>query len=82
MQKLIYGRKFDREVSELIKWRNGMDKRQGCSECSYIKMYEYGNKIYYCDHEGRIDDMGKLGAVHLSVSSPDWCPLRNNENKH
>ncbi len=31
---------------------------QNCAECKSMKMYDYGNKIYYCDHEDRIDDMG------------------------
>lgn len=25
-----------------------------CSECEFMKMYDYGSKNYYCDHEGRI----------------------------
>jgi cold shock CspA family protein len=49
-----------------------------CGECDFVKMYNCGNKIYYCDHEDRIDDMGKLGMDHLPKKSPDWCPLRNN----
>lgn len=49
-----------------------------CGECDFVKMYDYGNKIYYCDHEDRSDDMGKLGVDQLPETSPVWCPLRKN----
>ena len=55
------------------------DRAQNCAECEFMKKYDYGKKIYYCDHPDRIDDMGKLGADHLPKTSPVWCPLRNNE---
>ena len=42
-----------------------------------MKAYDYGNKIYYCDHEDRTDDMGKLSVEKLPVVSPKWCPLRD-----
>lgn len=42
-----------------------------------MRIYDYGNKMYYCDHEGRIDDMGKLGIGKLLESRPEWCPLKN-----
>ena len=50
---------------------------QNCAECKSMKMYDYGNKIYYCDHEDRIDDMGKLDVGHPPKTSPEWCPLRD-----
>lgn len=53
-----------------------MDRTQNCAECEFMRMYNYGNKIYYCDHEDRIDDMGKLGVCDIPKSSPEWCPLR------
>lgn len=53
-----------------------MDRTQNCAECEFVRMYNYGNKIYYCDHEDRIDDMGKLSIENLAESSPEWCPLR------
>ena len=56
-----------------------MDKRQGCAGCGYNKIYNYGKKIYYCDHEGMTDDMGRLGMDHLPETGPEWCPLGNNE---
>lgn len=43
-----------------------------------MRMYNYGNKIYYCDHEDRLDDMGKLGVDHLPETSPEWCPVKSN----
>lgn len=49
-----------------------------CAECDFMKKYDYGNKIYYCDHEDRIDDIGKLGVDHPPKTSPEWCPLREN----
>lgn len=47
-----------------------------CSGCEFMKMYDYAYKNYYCDHEDRIDDMGRLGSGHLPKTSPVWCPLR------
>ena len=53
-----------------------MMNRLHCRECEFTKMYDYGNKIYYCDHKDRSDDMGKIGVEHLPETSPVWCPLR------
>ena len=53
-----------------------MNKEPNCAECEFMKKYDYGKKIYYCDHTGRIDDMGKLGADKLPKTSPVWCPLK------
>ncbi len=53
-------------------------RAQNCAECEYIRMYDYGKRIYYCDHEGRIDDMGKLSINKLPKKKPKWCPLRKN----
>lgn len=58
-----------------------MDRIQNCAECEYISIYDYGKRIYYCDHEDRIDDMGKIGTGGIPEMSPEWCPLRNNEEK-
>ena len=51
------------------------DRAQNCVECKFMRMYDYGNKIYYCDHVDRTDDMGKLGVGELPKGSPEWCPL-------
>lgn len=48
---------------------------QNCAECDFMRMYDYGAKIYYCDHPDRIDDMGKLGAGDLPEDRPEWCPV-------
>ena len=53
-----------------------MNRVPHCAECEYMKKYDYGKKIYYCDHTGRIDDMGKLGVDKLPKTSPVWCPLK------
>lgn len=53
-----------------------MSRTQNCAECEYMRMYDYGQKIYYCDHENRIDDMGKLCVGDLPETSPEWCPLK------
>lgn len=53
-----------------------MDMNQYCDECGFMKRYNYGKRIYYCDHEGRIDDMGKLSVDELPRKTPAWCPLR------
>lgn len=47
-----------------------------CSECEFMKKYNCGNKIYYCDHADRTDDMGKLSMGDVPKTCPDWCPLR------
>ena len=52
------------------------NRTQNCAECEVSRMYDYGNRIYYCDHEDRIDDMGKLSVDDLPKTSPEWCPLR------
>lgn len=48
---------------------------QGCRECPYVRMYDYGRRVYYCDHDGREDDMGKIGEGYLPGGCPVWCPL-------
>ncbi len=53
-----------------------MNKAPHCSECEYLKMYDYIYKNYYCDNEDRTDDMGKLGVDYPPKTSPVWCPLR------
>lgn len=53
-----------------------MNRVPHCSECKYLKMYDYVYKNYYCDNEDRIDDMGKLSVDHPPKTSPKWCPLR------
>lgn len=54
-----------------------MDKVTTCADCKYSKGYHYGKDIYYCDHEERTDDMGKLGKNKLPEEAPEWCPLRD-----
>lgn len=51
-----------------------------CNECEYLKCVDYMYKNYYCDHEDRADDMGKVGTNNPSVTSPMWCPKRGREN--
>lgn len=53
-----------------------MNRTQNCAECKFMKEYDYGKKIYYCDNEDRTDEMGKLSVGHSSEGSPVWCPLR------
>lgn len=53
-----------------------MNRTQNCAECKFMKKYDYGREIYYCDHEDRTDDMGKLDVGELPEISPEWCPLR------
>lgn len=54
-----------------------MDRTQNCVECEVMKVYDYGKKIYYCDHENRTDDMGKIGVGDIPEGIPEWCPLKN-----
>ena len=69
---------IDNAVVEINEDRSGlhMDKKVSCSECEFMKMYDYGNRIYYCDHEDRTDEMGKLGVGDISRVCPEWCSLR------
>jgi len=53
-----------------------MDNTVNCSECEFMKTYDYRNRIYYCDHEDRIDKMGKLSIGDVPRICPEWCPLR------
>lgn len=53
-----------------------MNREQNCAECDFMKKYDYGKEIYYCDHSDRIDDMGKLSVNKLPEKSSEWCPLR------
>ena len=53
-----------------------MDKKVSCSKCEFVKMYDYGNRIYYCDHEDRTDEIGKLSVDDIPRVCPEWCPLR------
>ena len=57
-----------------------MDRVLNCSECEFVKEYNYGQKIYYCDHEARTDEMGKLGVDDIPRECSEWCPLRNNND--
>ena len=54
------------------------DEEMNCGECEFLKSYNHTYKNYYCDHEDRIDDMGKLSVDELLNGSPEWCPLRKN----
>lgn len=56
-----------------------MTKEKNCAECDFMRMYNYGNKIYYCNHPDRIDDMGKLSVDDPPKTSPEWCPLEENK---
>ena len=44
-----------------------MDRTHNCAVCEFMRMYDYGNKIYYCDHENRTDDMGKFRGTFTSL---------------
>lgn len=57
-----------------------MNKVPHCSECEFMKMYNYTYKNFYCDNEDRIDDMGKLSVDYPPKTSPVWCPLRAKES--
>ena len=50
------------------------DRKQNCSKCRYLKCYAIVYQNYYCDHEDRTYDMGKLTEENLKIESPEWCP--------
>lgn len=74
----IVNNMIDNAVVEINEDRSRlhMDNTVSCSECEYMKMYDYGNRIYYCDHEDRTDEMGKLCVDDVPRICPEWCPLR------
>lgn len=74
----IVNNMIDNAVVEITEDRSRlhMDRIVSCSECEFMKMYDYGNRIYYCDHEDRTDEMGKLGVGDVLGICPVWCPLK------
>ncbi len=73
----IVNNMIDNAVVEINEDRSRvhMNKTIRCRECGFMKMYDYGNKVYYCDHEDRTDEMGKLSVSDVPSICPDWCPL-------
>ena len=69
----IVNNMIENAIIEINEDKSMTDKMTNCNQCKYMKAYDYGNKVYYCDHENRTDDMGKLSVV----VSPKWCPLRD-----
>lgn len=51
-----------------------------CKNCNYLKCYAILYKNYYCNHEDRMDDMGKLTNDNLYMESPKWCPVKEETN--
>ncbi len=45
------------------------------AECKFMRMYDYTYRIYDCDHEDRIDDMGRLNVDHLLQTEPKWMTI-------
>lgn len=74
----IVNNMIDNAVVEINEDRSRlhMDNTVSCNECEFMKAYDYGSRIYYCDHKDRIDDMGKLSVGDVPGICPDWCPLR------
>lgn len=46
-----------------------------CKKCKYLRCYAINHQTYYCDHDGRIDDIGKLSVDKEPEDAPEWCPL-------
>lgn len=74
----IVNNMIDNAVVEINEDRSKlhMDNTVSCRKCEYMKMYDYGSRIYYCDHEDRADEMGKLSVDDIPRVCPEWCPLR------
>ncbi len=74
----IVNNMIDNAVEEINEDRSRlhMEKIINCSECEFMKMYDYGSRIYYCDHEDRADEMGKLSEGDVPGICPEWCPLK------
>lgn len=74
----IVNNMIDNAVVEINEDRSRlhMEKIINCSECEFMRAYDYGNRIYYCDHEDRTDEIGKLSVGDVPGICPEWCPLR------
>lgn len=74
----IVNNMIDNAVVEINEDRSRlhMDRVLNCRECEYMKEYNYGQKVYYCDHKDRTDEMGKLGVSDIPRECPVWCPLK------
>ena len=53
-----------------------IEKRFQCGECDYLKCIAVSKQMYFCNHNDRTDDMGKLTEDNLREDSPVWCPLK------
>ena len=51
------------------------NRRRHCCKCDFLKCYAIVYQNYYCNHEARTDDMGKLTDHNLKEECPVWCPL-------
>lgn len=55
------------------------ENKLSCKGCKHIKCYAILYQNYYCDHQGRTDDMGKLTQYNLNTERPIWCPCGKEE---
>ena len=46
-----------------------------CKNCKYLKCYAIDHQIYFCNHDNRIDDIGKLSIDKEPEDALEWCPL-------
>ena len=70
-----------REDEDRLHMNQQKNKKPECNGCRFSKMYDYGKKLYCCDHEDRTDDIGKLSVDHPPETSPEWCPLRDKKSE-
>ncbi|WP_024348143.1 hypothetical protein [Lacrimispora indolis] len=61
---------------EDLKVNMRIENCSNCAECEFLRCFDYAYKNYYCDHEGRTDDMGYVGVDSPPKTSPRWCPKR------
>lgn len=59
-----------------MKISNENNQGKNCNGCEYVKCIAINRTMYYCNHEERIDDMGKLGVDYLPETRPNWCPKK------
>lgn len=64
------------EIKEDLKMSN---KVLSCDGCEFLKCFDYAYKNYYCDHEDRTNDLGRLGVDNPPEKSPKWCPKSKEE---
>lgn len=61
------------EIEEDLTMANKVPR---CNECEFLNCIDLSYMNYYCDHEDRTDDMGKVGVDNLRPKQARYGVLR------